>query len=81
MEIDRLDGRTPNQLRPLACSRNVLNRAHGSASWCQGFYFITPCITLGIVLCILVCLLQWVGVLLDYVDTALLYLFKCLIGF
>ncbi|ONI33837.1 hypothetical protein PRUPE_1G449000 [Prunus persica] len=36
MEIDRLDGRTPNQLRPLACSRNVLNRAHGSASWCQG---------------------------------------------
>lgn len=39
MEIDRLDGRTPNQLRPLACSRNVLNRAHGSASWCQGFSF------------------------------------------
>lgn len=37
MEIDRVDGRTPNQLRPLACSRNVLNRAHGSASWCQGF--------------------------------------------
>ncbi|XP_004291185.1 PREDICTED: exosome complex exonuclease RRP46 homolog [Fragaria vesca subsp. vesca] len=36
MEIDRLDGRTPNQLRPLACTRNVLNRAHGSASWCQG---------------------------------------------
>ncbi|GFZ08472.1 ribosomal protein S5 domain 2-like superfamily protein [Actinidia rufa] len=36
MEIDRLDGRTPNQLRPLACSRNVLNRAHGSASWSQG---------------------------------------------
>ncbi|PRQ27434.1 putative ribosomal protein S5 domain 2-type [Rosa chinensis] len=35
MEIDRLDGRTPNQLRPLACTRNVLNRAHGSASWCQ----------------------------------------------
>ncbi|PRQ27516.1 putative exosome complex component Rrp41, PNPase/RNase PH domain-containing protein [Rosa chinensis] len=36
MEIDRLDGRTPNQLRPLACTHNVLNRAHGSASWCQG---------------------------------------------
>ncbi|WCJ42253.1 hypothetical protein M5689_023073 [Euphorbia peplus] len=36
MEIDREDGRTPNQLRPLACSRNVLHRAHGSASWCQG---------------------------------------------
>ncbi|KAM1052942.1 hypothetical protein ACFX13_000521 [Malus domestica] len=36
MEIDRVDGRTPNQLRPLACSRSVLNRAHGSASWTQG---------------------------------------------
>ncbi|XP_062077272.1 exosome complex exonuclease RRP46 homolog [Humulus lupulus] len=36
MEVDRIDGRTPNQLRPLACSRNVLNRAHGSASWSQG---------------------------------------------
>ncbi|GAB4837231.1 exosome non-catalytic core subunit rrp46 [Ancistrocladus abbreviatus] len=36
MEIDRMDGRTPNQLRPIACSRNVLNRAHGSASWTQG---------------------------------------------
>ncbi|KAL1834630.1 hypothetical protein ACET3Z_004281 [Daucus carota] len=36
MEIDRADGRTANQLRPLACSRNVLNRAHGSASWSQG---------------------------------------------
>uniref|UniRef100_A0A5B7AU32 Exosome complex exonuclease RRP46 homolog n=1 Tax=Davidia involucrata TaxID=16924 RepID=A0A5B7AU32_DAVIN len=36
MEIDRADGRTPNQLRPLACSRNILNRAHGSASWSQG---------------------------------------------
>lgn len=36
MEIDRDDGRTPNQLRPLACSCNVLNRAHGSASWSQG---------------------------------------------
>lgn len=36
MEIDRSDGRTPNQLRPLSCSRNVLNRAHGSASWSQG---------------------------------------------
>ncbi|EXB63842.1 hypothetical protein L484_021115 [Morus notabilis] len=36
MEIDRIDGRTPNQLRPLTCSRNVLNRAHGSSSWSQG---------------------------------------------
>ncbi|KAI4355049.1 hypothetical protein L6164_003863 [Bauhinia variegata] len=36
MEIDRTDGRTPNQLRPLACSRSILNRAHGSASWSQG---------------------------------------------
>ncbi|KAG7955045.1 hypothetical protein I3843_11G051100 [Carya illinoinensis] len=36
MEIDRVDGRTENQLRPLACSRNILNRAHGSASWSQG---------------------------------------------
>ncbi|KAK1313867.1 hypothetical protein QJS10_CPA06g00769 [Acorus calamus] len=36
MEVDRIDGRTPNQLRPLACSRNVLHRAHGSARWSQG---------------------------------------------
>ncbi|PHU25000.1 Exosome complex exonuclease RRP46 -like protein [Capsicum chinense] len=36
MEVDRKDGRTANQLRPLTCSRNVLNRAHGSASWSQG---------------------------------------------
>ncbi|OVA08571.1 Exoribonuclease [Macleaya cordata] len=36
MEVDRVDGRTPNQLRPLACSRNLLNRAHGSARWSQG---------------------------------------------
>lgn len=36
METDRADGRKANQLRPLACSRNVLNRAHGSASWSQG---------------------------------------------
>lgn len=36
MDIDRDDGRTPNQLRPLACSRSVLHRAHGSASWSQG---------------------------------------------
>ncbi|WRX31638.1 Exoribonuclease [Theobroma cacao] len=36
MEVDREDGRTQNQLRPLACSRNVLHRAHGSASWYQG---------------------------------------------
>ncbi|XP_010541255.1 PREDICTED: exosome complex exonuclease RRP46 homolog [Tarenaya hassleriana] len=36
MDIDREDGRAPNQLRPLACSRNILHRAHGSASWSQG---------------------------------------------
>ncbi|KAJ0082149.1 hypothetical protein Patl1_12002 [Pistacia atlantica] len=36
MEIDRADGRTANQLRPLSCSRNTLHRAHGSASWSQG---------------------------------------------
>ncbi|MCL7041994.1 hypothetical protein MKW94_008507 [Papaver nudicaule] len=36
MEVDRADGRTPYQLRPLACSRNLLNRAHGSARWSQG---------------------------------------------
>eukprot|EP00262_Sarcandra_glabra_P001742 TRINITY_DN11890_c0_g1_i2.p1 TRINITY_DN11890_c0_g1~~TRINITY_DN11890_c0_g1_i2.p1 ORF type:complete len:245 (-),score=44.94 TRINITY_DN11890_c0_g1_i2:159-893(-) len=37
MEIDgRDDGRSPNQLRPLACSRNLLHRAHGSARWSQG---------------------------------------------
>ncbi|KAF6143852.1 hypothetical protein GIB67_009833 [Kingdonia uniflora] len=36
MDVDRADNRTPNQLRPLACSRNVLNRAHGSAKWSQG---------------------------------------------
>ncbi|XP_071917782.1 exosome complex exonuclease RRP46 homolog [Coffea arabica] len=36
MEIDRGDGRKPNQLRPVACSRGILNRAHGSASWSQG---------------------------------------------
>ncbi|XP_020671995.1 exosome complex exonuclease RRP46 homolog isoform X2 [Dendrobium catenatum] len=32
----RADGRTLNQLRPLTCSRNLLNRAHGSARWSQG---------------------------------------------
>ncbi|XP_052210519.1 exosome complex exonuclease RRP46 homolog [Diospyros lotus] len=36
MEVERVDGRKANQLRPLTCSRNVLNRAHGSASWSQG---------------------------------------------
>lgn len=34
--MDRADGRTPNQLRPLACTRNLLHRAHGSARWSQG---------------------------------------------
>ncbi|XP_020528726.1 exosome complex exonuclease RRP46 homolog isoform X2 [Amborella trichopoda] len=36
MEDSRVDGRSPNQLRPLTCSRNVLTRPHGSARWCQG---------------------------------------------
>lgn len=36
MEIERGDGRSPNQLRPLACSSSILHRAHGSASWVQG---------------------------------------------
>ncbi|KAK3019905.1 hypothetical protein RJ639_004000 [Escallonia herrerae] len=36
MEVDRADGRTRNQLRPLACTRCTLNRAHGSATWSQG---------------------------------------------
>ncbi|XP_074308555.1 exosome complex exonuclease RRP46 homolog [Silene latifolia] len=36
MEIERADGRTPHQLRPLGCSRSSLNRAHGSATWSQG---------------------------------------------
>ncbi|WOL05594.1 exosome complex exonuclease [Canna indica] len=36
MEVDRADGRTASQLRPLACSRNTLHRAHGSARWSQG---------------------------------------------
>ncbi|KAF5726189.1 hypothetical protein HS088_TW23G00930 [Tripterygium wilfordii] len=35
-EMVREDGRTANQLRPLNCSRNILNRAHGSARWRQG---------------------------------------------
>ena len=39
MEAERIDGRTANQLRPLACSHNILNRAHGSASWSQGILF------------------------------------------
>ena len=32
----RSDGRTENQVRPLECSRGLLARAHGSASWSQG---------------------------------------------
>ncbi|XP_022862985.1 exosome complex exonuclease RRP46 homolog isoform X3 [Olea europaea var. sylvestris] len=30
------DGRSATQLRPLSCTRSVLNRAHGSASFSQG---------------------------------------------
>ncbi|CAI9093530.1 OLC1v1029042C1 [Oldenlandia corymbosa var. corymbosa] len=36
MEEKRGDGRNANQLRPLACTRGILNRSHGSASWIQG---------------------------------------------
>ncbi|KVH99866.1 Exoribonuclease, phosphorolytic domain 1 [Cynara cardunculus var. scolymus] len=36
MAVDRADGRTPNQRRPVACTRGILHRAHGSASWAQG---------------------------------------------
>ncbi|XP_068650630.1 exosome complex exonuclease RRP46 homolog [Aristolochia californica] len=36
MDVERVDGRSPNQLRPLACSSNLLHRAHGSARWSQG---------------------------------------------
>lgn len=31
----RSDGRNPNQLRPLLCTRGLLERAHGSARWSQ----------------------------------------------
>ncbi|BBN05429.1 exosome complex component RRP46 [Marchantia polymorpha subsp. ruderalis] len=31
----RIDGRTANQLRPLLCTRGLLERAHGSARWQQ----------------------------------------------
>ncbi|CAM6115311.1 unnamed protein product [Calypogeia fissa] len=31
----RGDGRNPNQLRPLLCTRRLLERAHGSARWAQ----------------------------------------------
>lgn len=34
-ETSRPDGRSPNQLRSLACSRGLLHRAHGSARWSQ----------------------------------------------
>ncbi|KAF1870562.1 hypothetical protein Lal_00025750 [Lupinus albus] len=34
--MERPDGRTPNQLRPLSSLRSVLHRAHGSATWSQG---------------------------------------------
>uniref|UniRef100_A0A0E0KLP5 Exosome complex exonuclease RRP46 homolog n=1 Tax=Oryza punctata TaxID=4537 RepID=A0A0E0KLP5_ORYPU len=36
MEDSRADGRNPNQLRPFSCTRNPLDRAHGSARWAQG---------------------------------------------
>ncbi|CAI9759646.1 unnamed protein product [Fraxinus pennsylvanica] len=36
MDEKREDGRSATQLRPLSCTRSVLNRAHGSASFSQG---------------------------------------------
>ncbi|KAG8375585.1 hypothetical protein BUALT_Bualt10G0115800 [Buddleja alternifolia] len=36
MDIERVGGRGANQLRPIDCSRNVLNRAHGSATCSHG---------------------------------------------
>ncbi|XP_071690710.1 exosome complex exonuclease RRP46 homolog [Rutidosis leptorrhynchoides] len=36
MEVEREDGRTHNQRRPVACTRGILHRAHGSATWAQG---------------------------------------------
>ncbi|MCO5591046.1 hypothetical protein L7F22_045022 [Adiantum nelumboides] len=35
MTEGRPDGRNPNQLRPLVCSRGLLHRADGSARWSQ----------------------------------------------
>eukprot|EP00897_Mesotaenium_endlicherianum_P002638 jgi/Mesen1/2401/ME000157S01541 len=32
----RADGRAGSQLRPLVCTRGLLNRADGSARWAQG---------------------------------------------
>jgi len=32
---ERTDGRSASQLRPLECSRGLLTRAHGSATWSQ----------------------------------------------
>ncbi|XP_051151444.1 exosome complex exonuclease RRP46 homolog [Andrographis paniculata] len=36
MDLERPGGRGANQLRPMDCSRNVLSRAHGSASCSHG---------------------------------------------
>ncbi|KAK6140912.1 hypothetical protein DH2020_025340 [Rehmannia glutinosa] len=36
MDLEREGGRGANQLRPIDCSRNVLSRAHGSASCSHG---------------------------------------------
>lgn len=36
MDLEREGGRGANQLRPMDCSRNVLSRAHGSASCSHG---------------------------------------------
>lgn len=38
----RSDGRNPNQLRPLLCTRGLLERAHGSARWAQGNSIFAP---------------------------------------
>ncbi|KAK4388829.1 Exosome complex exonuclease RRP46, partial [Sesamum angolense] len=36
MDLEREGGRGANQLRPIDCTRNVLSRAHGSASCSHG---------------------------------------------
>lgn len=33
----RSDGRIANQVRPMQCTRSLLDRAHGSARWSQGY--------------------------------------------
>ena len=42
MDIERAGGRGANQLRPIDCSRDVLSRAHGSASCSHGTTHFSP---------------------------------------